>query len=163
MSAFSRSNLVFLHVERGRQLPRAVAKNVFYGGYRARTAFADREAIAWLLRLASGEATVEDAEAFKCWHAQSPDHATAWSDAVRLWRALGPALREWLEEHELSEQPDTSAPTHRQRLQLCPSVNVAFDRSLACSADDLYLYEKAGRNGDCSRTHPLCGVLWQAR
>ena len=67
-----------------------------------------REAITWLLRLTSGEATVEDADAFKRWHAQSPDHAAAWNEAVRLWRALGPALREWLEEHRPSEQPYTS-------------------------------------------------------
>jgi ferric-dicitrate binding protein FerR (iron transport regulator) len=46
------------------------------------------EAIAWLLRLTSGQATVEDADAFKRWHGQSPDHAAAWSNAVRLWRAL---------------------------------------------------------------------------
>ena len=58
-----------------------------------------REAITWLLQLTSGEATVEDADAFKRWRAQSPDHAAAWSEAVRLWRALGPALTEWLEEH----------------------------------------------------------------
>ena len=70
-----------------------------------------REAITWLLRLTSGQATIEDADAFKRWHAQSPDHAAAWSEAVRLWRTLGPALREWLEEHPLSEQPDTSAHT----------------------------------------------------
>jgi transmembrane sensor len=75
-----------------------------------------REAIAWLLRLTSGEATVEDAEAFERWHAQSPDHAAAWSEAVRLWRALGPALREWFEERELSEKRDTSAQLVRRRL-----------------------------------------------
>jgi ferric-dicitrate binding protein FerR (iron transport regulator) len=46
-----------------------------------------REGIAWLLRLTSGEATVEDADAF-----HSPDHTVAWSEAVRLWRAVGPAL-----------------------------------------------------------------------
>jgi transmembrane sensor len=62
------------------------------------------EAIAWLLRLTSGEAIVEDADAFKRWHAQSPDHAAAWSEAVRLWRALGPALGKWLEEHRPLEQ-----------------------------------------------------------
>jgi transposase len=58
----------------------------------------------WLAELL--EATVEDADAFKRWRAQSPDHAAAWSEAVRLWHALGPALREWLEEHRPLEQPD---------------------------------------------------------
>jgi ferric-dicitrate binding protein FerR (iron transport regulator) len=72
-----------------------------------------REAIAWLLRLTSGQATVEDADAFKRWHGQSPDHAAAWSKAVRLWRALGPALREWLEERRLSEQPDQRTEWHQ--------------------------------------------------
>jgi transmembrane sensor len=53
-----------------------------------------REAIAWLLRLTCGAATTQDADQFKRWRAQSPEHAAAWQEAVRLWRALGPALEE---------------------------------------------------------------------
>jgi transmembrane sensor len=72
-----------------------------------------REAIAWLLRLTSGEATVEDAEEFKRWHGQSPEHAAAWSEAVRLWRALGPALRDLQpQEHRPSAQPSLLAQWH---------------------------------------------------
>jgi transmembrane sensor len=53
-----------------------------------------REALGWVVRLKSGEATVADAQALKRWQAQSPAHAAAFGDAVRLWRALGPAARE---------------------------------------------------------------------
>jgi transmembrane sensor len=62
-----------------------------------------REAIGWLLHLTSGEATPHDADAFKHWHAQAPEHAAAWSEAVRLWRALGPALSELQREEERQE------------------------------------------------------------
>jgi len=72
-----------------------------------------REAIAWLLRLTSGDATVADADAFKHWYSQGPDHAAAWSKAVRLWRALGPALREQLEEPQSSERTSQTARWHR--------------------------------------------------
>jgi transmembrane sensor len=71
-----------------------------------------REAIAWMLRLTSGDAMVEDADAFKQWYGQGPDHGAAWSNAVRLWRALGPALREQLEEPKSSERTSQTARWH---------------------------------------------------
>jgi transmembrane sensor len=53
-----------------------------------------REALAWVVRLKSGEATSADAEALQQWQARSPAHAQAFREAVRLWRALGPAAAE---------------------------------------------------------------------
>lgn len=47
-----------------------------------------REAIAWLVRLKSGEATVADAEQFKRWRDESPEHADAVKRAVKLWRSF---------------------------------------------------------------------------
>jgi transmembrane sensor len=84
-----------------------------HSGTRIELSSLTREAVAWLLRLTSGEATSEDAEEFKRWHAQSPDHAAAWSEAVRLWRTLGPALKELQpQEHRLSARPSRSGQWH---------------------------------------------------
>lgn len=47
-----------------------------------------REAIAWLVRLKSGEATVEDGENFKAWRSSSPDHEQAFRKVVTVWRGL---------------------------------------------------------------------------
>ncbi len=51
----------------------------------------EAEATAWLLRLASGEATTEDAEAVRRWRNQSPAHRRAFAEAKLLWQVLGPA------------------------------------------------------------------------
>lgn len=47
------------------------------------------EATAWVVRLTSGAATTEDAEALRRWRALSPDHDRAFREAARLWKALG--------------------------------------------------------------------------
>jgi transmembrane sensor len=49
------------------------------------------EATAWLIRLASGEATTEDAEAVQRWCSQSRAHGQAFAEAKLLWQLLGPA------------------------------------------------------------------------
>ena len=51
---------------------------------------AQSQAHDWLLRLFSGRATTEDAEAFRRWRAD-PVNARAFGEARRLWTALGPA------------------------------------------------------------------------
>lgn len=50
------------------------------------------EAMAWVLRLTSGEAGAEDRAAFVAWRDQSPEHARALAEARDLWTDLGPAL-----------------------------------------------------------------------
>ncbi|UYB52935.1 DUF4880 domain-containing protein [Xanthomonas sp. AM6] len=45
----------------------------------------------WLLRLTSGRATVDDAEAFRRWRQADPLHARAFAEARQVWRALEPA------------------------------------------------------------------------
>jgi transmembrane sensor len=47
-----------------------------------------REAIAWVVRLKSGEATTADAEEFRRWRATSAAHEAAFKQAVRLWRGF---------------------------------------------------------------------------
>jgi transmembrane sensor len=51
-----------------------------------------RDALAWIVRLKSGEATLTDAEELMDWRARSPAHESAFRDAVRCWQAIGPAM-----------------------------------------------------------------------
>ncbi len=45
-----------------------------------------QEAIDWVVRLRSGEATTDDVEALKRWRGQSPAHEQAFRHAAKLWR-----------------------------------------------------------------------------
>lgn len=50
----------------------------------------DREAVAWLVRLTSGETTEEEEAEARAWRARSPAHEQAFQDAERLWRGMEP-------------------------------------------------------------------------
>ncbi|HEV7307823.1 FecR family protein [Ensifer sp.] len=52
-----------------------------------------REAIAWVVRITSGAATEDDAARLARWRASDANHEAAYRDAVRLWKASGPALQ----------------------------------------------------------------------
>lgn len=47
-----------------------------------------RDALAWVLRLRSGEATTADLEALQRWRDQSSDHDAAFKQAATLWKDL---------------------------------------------------------------------------
>lgn len=51
-----------------------------------------REAIAWVARLTSGDATAADAESLRAWRALSPAHEDAFRLASIVWRETGEAL-----------------------------------------------------------------------
>ncbi|MDI4238438.1 DUF4880 domain-containing protein [Bradyrhizobium sp. Arg237L] len=51
------------------------------------------EAIAWVQKLASGEATREDVDALARWRAQSPAREAAFVEASRAWSSAGAAAR----------------------------------------------------------------------
>lgn len=51
-----------------------------------------REALSWIMRLKSGEATIADAEQLMDWRGKSSAHEHAFRDAVKCWRAIGQAL-----------------------------------------------------------------------
>ena len=53
----------------------------------------EHEAVAWVQKLASGEATADDVDALKRWCAQSPEHAAAFAEAKRVWGRVGAAGR----------------------------------------------------------------------
>jgi transmembrane sensor len=69
-----------------------------------------REAHAWVRRLTSGEATVADARELKLWCEASAEHAAAFAQAQQLWRNLGPAGKQLLDQRG---QPRTAS--HRPR------------------------------------------------
>jgi transmembrane sensor len=50
-----------------------------------------REASAWLVRITSGNATTDDADALKRWRSISPSHNQAFDETVLLWRNMGRA------------------------------------------------------------------------
>ena len=51
-----------------------------------------RDALAWVLRLKSGDATLADAERLTDWRTHSPAHERAFRDAVKCWLAIGSGL-----------------------------------------------------------------------
>jgi ferric-dicitrate binding protein FerR (iron transport regulator) len=63
-----------------------------------------REALSWITRLKSGEATLGDAEQLMDGRGRSTAHEHAFRDAVKCWRAIGQALA-----------PGRPAPASRRR------------------------------------------------
>jgi transmembrane sensor len=53
---------------------------------------ADAEAIAWVIRLTSGDASDAERAAFELWRAESPLHEVAFSEVRKLWLGLGDIL-----------------------------------------------------------------------
>jgi transmembrane sensor len=52
----------------------------------------EAEAVGWVVRLTSGEASAADRAAFEVWRAQSPAHEAALAEARKLWLGLGDIL-----------------------------------------------------------------------
>ncbi|WP_454695737.1 FecR family protein [Achromobacter aegrifaciens] len=53
-----------------------------------------REAQAWVVRLASGQASAADGEAFRRWCGQSAEHARAFKETRSAWQQMAPAARQ---------------------------------------------------------------------
>ena len=52
-----------------------------------------KEAQAWVVRLASGQVSERDAQVFRHWCGRSRAHATAFAEARAVWGAMAPAAR----------------------------------------------------------------------
>jgi transmembrane sensor len=76
-----------------------------------------RQALAWVIRLHSGDATSDDAAALALWRSRSPEHEAAFRDAVKLWRSLGEATR------KLVGDAEPLGVTVPARLRARPQVN----------------------------------------
>jgi transmembrane sensor len=68
------------------------------------------EAIEWIVRLKSGEATEEDVEALQRWRAADSSHEAAFRDAARLWRGVAAAAQELAAEERAAAEPAAAAP-----------------------------------------------------
>ena len=53
-----------------------------------------REAYEWIARFMAGGMTATDVDAMKAWYRQSAEHKTAYAEARRVWRSLGPIASE---------------------------------------------------------------------
>jgi transmembrane sensor len=58
------------------------------------------EALAWVIRLHSGDATSDDAATLEQWRRKCPEHEAAFRDAVSLWRTFGDATRKLVAEKQ---------------------------------------------------------------
>ncbi|MEW6642771.1 MAG: FecR domain-containing protein [Pseudomonadota bacterium] len=72
------------------------------------------EALAWVRRLTSGEATTADAAALRRWCARSPVHAAAFSEARQFWDAFGPAGRSLLDDERAAADRARSTTAGRR-------------------------------------------------
>ncbi len=73
------------------------------------------EALSWVIRLRSGEATDVDLDNLRRWRGMGREHEEAFRDAVRLWRACGEAAR------QLAEETETASPSSDPPSDLDPS------------------------------------------
>jgi transmembrane sensor len=90
----------------------------------------EREALAKVLRLISGEATVADIQDAARWQNQSPEHAHAFALARRLWDRLGPAGHNVVERRGEDILPARSAGS-RRRLTRRAMIGGAVTASVA--------------------------------
>jgi transmembrane sensor len=72
----------------------------------------EAEAVAWVIRLTSGDASAADRAAFELWRAQSAAHETALIEARKLWLGLGDVL----------PAPVVVAPAAPERMQPAPRM-----------------------------------------
>lgn len=75
-----------------------------------------RQAIAWVIRLHSGVATSEDAEALAQWRGTSPEHEEAFRDALKLWRTFGDGTRRLIAQKEATRSQASGLGTARRML-----------------------------------------------
>ncbi|HEY9130500.1 MAG TPA: FecR domain-containing protein [Dyella sp.] len=93
------------------------------------------QAQAWLLHLTSGQATSDDAEAFRAWLASSEEHERAFIEARLLWDGLGAAAAS-------TRRQDSRAPRRRPQRVLPDSPKLSrrafLGGALAASAAAVY-------------------------
>lgn len=91
------------------------------------------EALDWVVRLKSGDATSDDIAALQRWRRQSPCHEEAFRNAARLWRHAAMAARE-LAEEESAAGAASQSPPPPSTLRRLASRRVFLGGALAASA-----------------------------
>jgi transmembrane sensor len=95
----------------------------------------EAEAVAWVVRLTSGDSSAADRAAFEVWRAQSPAHEAALVEARRLWLGLGDVLPAPVVVTPLRSEP---APTLRRRSRLAAGAAVSAAIALVVAAGFQY-------------------------
>ncbi|MBG0811965.1 DUF4880 domain-containing protein [Methylosinus sp. H3A] len=95
------------------------------------------EALSWVVRLHSGEATRADFNELQQWRATSAEHEEVFREASRLWRVCREAARQLAEE----AAAETPAPDPPQAAARCDPLQNEFSRD-----DDLSIDSDASRN-----------------
>lgn len=88
------------------------------------------EAVVWLTRLTSGEATEGERARFRDWYAQSPAHARAFDAVAGLWRGLGAVTTPGA---TLASIPALVLGPGRARRAVCPGARGVLSRCLAAA------------------------------
>jgi len=86
----------------------------------------EEEAVSWLVRLTSGNATEADHRAARAWQQQSPAHQHAFEKAQRLWGGME-ALRDSLTSHD--EQPEREFVSPQTGKARPPIRRIPFQRA----------------------------------
>jgi len=86
----------------------------------------EEEAVSWLVRLTSGNATEADHRAAQAWQQQSPAHQHAFEKAQRLWGGME-ALRDSLTSHD--EQPEREFVSPQTGKARPPIRRIPFQRA----------------------------------
>ncbi|AUW59759.1 hypothetical protein C1T17_18440 [Sphingobium sp. SCG-1] len=105
-----------------------------YSASRAKARSLDDEAMGWVVRLTSGDASAEEYDDFRRWRDQGPDHLAALNRARQLWQQL-----------------ETALPMVQQRQSRSRRRMIAFTRNIPVAASLLigalfgYHYWTVGR------------------
>jgi transmembrane sensor len=89
---------------------------------------ADEQAVAWVIRLTSGDTSAAERAAFELWRNESPTHEAAFSEARKLWSGLGDILPAPVIVAGVASESKPPAPTRRR---LRPNSIVALAASIA--------------------------------
>ncbi|MDC8757970.1 FecR family protein [Janthinobacterium fluminis] len=86
----------------------------------------ERQAQAWVVRLDSGQATEDDARAFRRWCAHSRAHASAFGRARAVWTAMAPAARAVAQRERRAEAAASAKPGRRAFLGGAVAASLAY-------------------------------------
>jgi transmembrane sensor len=77
-----------------------------------------RDALDWLMRITSGDATVGELRQFEAWRAQSAAHGEAYRSALGIWQSMEEASRQTPADRISANTPSSCAFATRRRMLL---------------------------------------------
>jgi transmembrane sensor len=99
----------------------------------------EAEAVAWVVRLTSGDSSAADRAAFEVWRAQSPAHEAALVEARKLWLGLGDVLPAPVVVAPAASMRVGPAPRLRRRSRLASGLALSASIALLIATGFQYL------------------------